>query len=264
MLIVNADDWGRSELETNAALDCYRRGTITSASAMMFMKDSERAAELAKRHALDIGLHLNLDEKLTGNHCPGSLILRHNRIALFLTRTKWSQLLYNPFLRNDFSYSCQAQLAEFARLFGKPPSHIDGHHHMQLCANVLFSRLFPPGTKMRRNFSFSPGEKSIVNRTYRAAVDAWLTYNYVVTDYFFDLSQCLNGNKIQSVVALAHASNVELMTHPVVEREAEYLRSDEFGSLLHGLTLGSYVDLDLSDERRPKRTGTPSSWNLVN
>jgi predicted glycoside hydrolase/deacetylase ChbG (UPF0249 family) len=244
MLIVNADDWGRSELETNAALDCHRGGTITSASAMVFMKDSERAAELANRHGLDIGLHLNLDERLTANNYSDTLAQRHNKIVFFLTRTKWSQVLYNPFLRNDVTYSCEAQLAEFARLFGKPPSHIDGHHHMHLCANVLLARAFAPGTKMRRNFSFSAGEKSIVNRAYRAAVDAWLAYRYVLTDYFFDLSQSLDGNKIQRVVSLARVKNVELMTHPVVQREADYLQSEQFGSLLRDLTLGSYANLE--------------------
>ena len=47
MLIINADDFGRSVGETNAALECYIAGRITSVSAMVFMADSERAAELA-------------------------------------------------------------------------------------------------------------------------------------------------------------------------------------------------------------------------
>ena len=114
---------------------------------MVFMKDSKRAAELANEHGLNVGLHLNFDEKLTGNNCPEALTQRHNKIATFLTRTKWSQLLYNPFLHKDFSYSCAAQWEEFVRLFGKPPSHIDGHHHMHLCANVLLDRVFAPGTQ---------------------------------------------------------------------------------------------------------------------
>jgi len=248
VLIINADDWGRSQGETDAALQCHKQGRISSVSAMVFMKDSERAAELANGHGLDIGLHLNLDERLTSSNYSDTLAQHHNKIVFFLTRTKWSRVLYNPFLRNDVTYSCEAQLAEFARLFGKPPSHIDGHHHMHLCANVLLDRVFAPGTKMRRNFSFSAGEKSIANRAYRAAVDAWLAYRYVLTDYFFDLSQSLNGNKIQRVVSLARAKNVELMTHPIVQREADYLHSEQFGSLLRDLTLGSYANLESNHE----------------
>ena len=30
MLIINADDWGRSKIETDVALRCYKKGKITS------------------------------------------------------------------------------------------------------------------------------------------------------------------------------------------------------------------------------------------
>jgi len=65
MLIINADDWGRSMAETDAALRCYKAGRITSVSAMVLMEDSHRAAELAKEHQLDVGLHLNFTDKFT-------------------------------------------------------------------------------------------------------------------------------------------------------------------------------------------------------
>ncbi|PYL02866.1 MAG: chitooligosaccharide deacetylase, partial [Verrucomicrobia bacterium] len=65
MLIINADDWGCSVAETDAALRCYKGGRITSVSAMVFMEDSERAAELAKENELDVGLHLNFTDKFT-------------------------------------------------------------------------------------------------------------------------------------------------------------------------------------------------------
>jgi predicted glycoside hydrolase/deacetylase ChbG (UPF0249 family) len=55
MIIVNADDWGRSPLETDAALACYRDERITSVSAMVFMEDSVRASELAKEAGIDPG-----------------------------------------------------------------------------------------------------------------------------------------------------------------------------------------------------------------
>jgi predicted glycoside hydrolase/deacetylase ChbG (UPF0249 family) len=48
VLIINADDWGRSPAETDAALDCFSNGRITSVTAMVFMADSKRAADLAK------------------------------------------------------------------------------------------------------------------------------------------------------------------------------------------------------------------------
>jgi chitin disaccharide deacetylase len=240
MLIVNADDWGRSAEETDAAFECYKEKRITSFSAMVFMQDSERAAELAIENDLDIGLHLNFSEEFTDGRCPPGVRDCHKEIVRFLRRNKYSQLLYNPFLRSEFSYSYAAQAEEFARLFGKLPSHIDGHHHMHLCGNLLLSQMIPIGTKMRRNFSFWPGEKSWVNRTYRALVDRWLSRRYQLADYFFDLSQSICEKKLDRIVALAKSSDVELMTHPIVRTESEYLMSDRFQALLQQLEVGGW------------------------
>ena len=155
-------------------------------------------------------------------------------------QNRYSQLLYNPFLRRQFAYSYRVQAEEFQRLFGKSPSRIDGHHHMHLCANVLFSRLIPAGMLVRRNFSFWPGEKSLLNRTYRKAVDYWLSRRYQLADYFFDLTQAIRELKFERVAMLAKTSNVELMTHPVVSLESELLMSDQFEAAFQHLQVGHY------------------------
>ena len=241
MLIINADDFGRSVAETDAALRCYVAGRITSVSAMVFMADSERAAELAKEKELDVGLHLNFTERFTGKNKCARLTEYQNRLAIYLGRNKYSQLFYNPLLRKEFSYSCKAQVEEFTRLFGRPPSRIDGHHHMHLCANLLLSNLIPTGMKIRRNFSFWPGEKSSSNRAYRALVDRWLARRYRLIDYFFDLTQCIQEKKLNRVAALAQSRNVELMAHPIVPAEAAYLLSDEFQAMLQQVNVGGYA-----------------------
>jgi chitin disaccharide deacetylase len=106
---------------------------------------------------------------------------------------------------------------------------------MHLCANVLISNLIPAGVRVRRNFSFWPGEKSWLNRAYRELVDRWLARKYQLTDYFFDLTQCMQEKKLERVVILARSSNVELMTHPIVPTEVDYLLSDKFGTTLSAL-----------------------------
>jgi predicted glycoside hydrolase/deacetylase ChbG (UPF0249 family) len=232
MLVINADDFGRSAPETDVAVRCYQDGRITSVSAMVFMADSERAAELVKEDQLDVGLHLNFTEQFKSERTPPTLGNYHNKIAGFLTRNRYSQVLYNPLLRREFAYSYEAQLEEFTRLFGRRPLRVDGHHHMHLCANLLLGNLIPAGMKVRRNFSFWPGEKRWLNRTYRAVVDRWLARKYRLTDYFFDLTQCIEENKFDRVTSLARSHNVELMTHPIVQREADYLLSDEFFRIL--------------------------------
>jgi chitin disaccharide deacetylase len=254
MLIINADDWGRSAAETEAALRCHKANRISSVSAMVFMDDSERAADLAKETQLDVGLHLNFSEELTDKRCSIKLKEYQERLIKFLRQNKFAQVVYNPFLRKAFAYSYRAQAEEFVRLFGKAPSRIDGHHHMHLCANVLLSNLIPAGTKMRRNFSFWTGEKILLNRTYRALIDRWLARRYRLADYFFDLTQCIQGKKLDRVAALAKSKSVELMTHPVVQSEADYLMSAEFGELLRRL--------EVSPTRSPATAG-PRATSLL-
>jgi hypothetical protein len=101
--------------------------------------------------------------------------------------------------------------------------------------------VIPAGVKMRRSFSFWTGEKSWLNRKYRALVDRWLQRKYSLPDYFFDLTQCMQEKKLDRVVALAKSSNVELMTHPILEFEFNYLMSDEFEAMLQRLGVGDYA-----------------------
>ncbi len=241
MLIINADDWGRSRAETDAAFDCYAAGRITSASAMVFMEDSERAAERAKPAGVDVGLHLNLSQKFTGKTGSKLLSEYHYRIVRFLTLSKYSLLLYNPMLRKQFRYVYQAQAEEFHRLYGKPPSHVDGHQHKHLCANMIFDEVIPRGQRVRRNFSFWPGEKGVVNRTYRRLVDQCLHRTYRIADHFFALSRCLDESRLRRVLDVAKGATVELMTHPAKEDEYAFLMSDAYRAAIKGVSTGAYL-----------------------
>ena len=85
MLIINADDFGRSVAETNAALQCYTAGRITSVSAMVFMADSERAAELANaKMGWTLDCILIFPSRLPMASCRETLRDCHNRIVRFL------------------------------------------------------------------------------------------------------------------------------------------------------------------------------------
>src|SRR5688572_17468596 len=159
MIIVNADDWGRSPNETDAALNCYRAGRITSVTAMVFMADSERAADIALGSNIPVGLHINLNEPFTGRISSAYIRSAQRRIAEFLNRNKYMQLLPNPFLATPIRDVFHAQLEEFRRLYRRPPSHFDGHQHMHLCTSMLMVAPIPKGEKIRRSFSFVGGEK---------------------------------------------------------------------------------------------------------
>jgi predicted glycoside hydrolase/deacetylase ChbG (UPF0249 family) len=243
VLIINADDWGRSAAETDAALACFTRNRITSVTAMVFMADSERAAGIALQHGIPVGLHLNFTEPFTGPGADGDLLSEHRRLAKSLTRTRHSILALNPFLRRSFCSVFQRQLDEFTRLYKRPPTHFDGHQHFHLCSNMLLAAPIPRGQKIRRTFTFTVTEKGLVNWLYRRALDRWVVKRYRTTDCFFALSQRLNKARLSAVMRLALEANVELMTHPVVAAEQDLLMGPEFGMELAAVAQKSYADL---------------------
>lgn len=243
MLIINADDYGRSRVATDRILSCHREGSVTSTSAMVFMEDSERAAGLAKDCGIDVGLHLNFSEKLTAATLPAALAEGHHHVAGFLTRHRYSPLLYHPFLGRELQYVWEAQHEEFLSLYGTAPSHFDGHHHLHLCANMLVQGLIPQGRKIRRNFSFAVGERSLLNRTYRALVDTWLGRRYTMPDYLFSLPECLRHGRLGRVLELARTSTVEFETHPEVTEEFTWLTGDACRQAFAGQRRGTYTEL---------------------
>jgi predicted glycoside hydrolase/deacetylase ChbG (UPF0249 family) len=210
---------------------------------MVFMRDSERAAELAISRKIDVGLHVNFSEEFSGSDVSATTRDVHRRIARFLRRGKYALLLYHPLLRASFREAYHAQIAEFRRLYGGPPSHVDGHLHLHLCTNLLFDQVFPAGQRVRRSFSFQSGEKSLVNRTYRWMVDWRLSRRYRLTDYFFALSQFLHPAHMIRISNLAKASTVELMTHPIYQAEYAALLSENYLQAIHSLPLASFAQL---------------------
>jgi chitin disaccharide deacetylase len=231
MLIINADDYGLNTKTTDNILSCFTRKRIHSTSAMTFMSDSERAADLARENQMPVGLHLNLDELFTGPAIPSTLIEHHNKMTIYLKGRKWNQILYNPFLRNTFDYVFQAQWDEFTRLYHKEPKRLDGHHHLHLCMNMLLSGKIPNGITIRRNFTFYRGEKNPINRLYRRLVDWWLESNFSCADSFFSMKP-IDLSTLQRLVVLSETSDVEIMVHPGMENEYLFLLSSEWGKLI--------------------------------
>lgn len=247
MLIINADDFGQGENATNKILDCFQMGRITSTSAMVFMADSERAARLAREVAIDVGLHLNLDSQFGNPTIPRKLREYQIQIATYLTGGKYRFLFYNPGLVKQFSYVYNAQYEEFVRLYDRSPGHISGHHHMHLCANMLVAGLLPAGAKVRRNFTFSAGQRGIFNRLYRGLVDRLLMRRHLCTDFFFSIStpsnEIIQEKQLRGILNLAELYDVELMVHPERKTEYDYLMGDAFLRQVSEVRRGGYKSL---------------------
>lgn len=227
LLIVNADDWGRSPKETDAILDCVLRGAVSSGSAMVFMEDSERSAVIAQEKDIDVGLHLNFTTRFTAPECPAPLVQRQQELARHLLQHRLAPVVFHPGLVRSFEYVVRSQVDEFRRLYQEEPIRLDGHHHMHLCANVLLGGLLPPRTLVRRNFSFRAGDKPYFNRLYRRLVDHLLARRHRLVDFFFSLPPFEPPERLQRIFSLAQQYVVEVETHPVNPEEYEFLAGGE-------------------------------------
>ena len=226
VLIINADDWGRDRANTDRTRECVQRRTVSSVSAMVFMEDSERAADVARDHGIDAGLHLNFTAPFLAPPGHSGLVEHQRRLSNYLLRHRYAQVVFHPGLRNSFEYVVLTQLEEFCRLYGTAPGRLDGHHHQHLCANVLLGRLLPAGTIVRRNFTFRPGQKKLWNRLYRQGVDGILARRHRLTDCLFSLPP-LDPSRLQRIFNLARQSVLELETHPVNPDEYRFLMGGE-------------------------------------
>ncbi len=238
LLILNADDWGQDVLTTNRILDCSVQGAISSVSAMVFMEDSERAADLAKQREIETGLHLNFTTPFSQSGCSASLREHQLRVAHYLHRHRLAQIVFHPGVVRSFEYLVTAQLDEFRRIYGTYPERLDGHHHMHLCANVLLQRLLPARTLIRRNFSFERGEKSIWNRLFRKTLDNRLARRHRLVDYFFSLPPFDPPERLRRIYRLAEQFVVEVETHPINPTEYTYLTGGEMFRQTRNVRLG--------------------------
>ncbi|MGY4414553.1 putative glycoside hydrolase/deacetylase ChbG (UPF0249 family) [Bradyrhizobium sp. LB7.1] len=134
-----ADDYGISPGVNRAIRDLIERGRLNATSVMMVGPAIERseiealqaAAKASPRCA--IGLHVTLSapfRPLTMHFRPldGDMFLPFPK----LLRAGLARRLDREFFRNEV----KAQLAAFAKAFGRAPDFVDGHQHVQLYPQV--------------------------------------------------------------------------------------------------------------------------------
>jgi chitin disaccharide deacetylase len=223
LIIVNADDWGRDVDTTDRTLECVREGVVSSVSAMAFMKDSERAADLARQHGIDTGLHLNFTMPFSGPQVTSQLTEHQRKLSSFLNSHQRARLFYHPGLASSFDYVVRAQREEYERLYGDPANRMDGHHHMHLCLNVFLQNLLPKNIIVRRNFTFLEGEIGHLNRYLRGWQDRMLARRHRITDFFCKTDPLYPLRRFDKFLELARHFNVEVETHPINGEEYRFL-----------------------------------------
>jgi chitin disaccharide deacetylase len=113
LLIVNADDFGRSPGVNEGVIRCHTDGIVTSAGLMVRWPAASDAAAYARRANLSLGLHLDLGEWEYG---AGEWTARYEVLAEQTPEAVEREI--------------QEQLERFERLTGTTPTHLDSHQHV--------------------------------------------------------------------------------------------------------------------------------------
>lgn len=246
LLIVNADDWGYDERTTRAIADCHAAGGVTSTTAMMFMEATTLAASLAEEHPrLGIGLHLNLFEEYSDPSAPADTRNRQRRLLAYFHRQRLRRWLYDPFVRDEVDAVIADQIGRFVELYGRMPTHVDGHHHCHMAANVLRSRALPDGTKIRNALSHTHRLDPLTGALRRAR-RTLISGHRPSTDYFFSVVTAwpgLAGPPPMEKLGLARRASVEIMVHPGFSSEYGPLKSEDWVAALSDLPTGTFEDL---------------------
>jgi len=243
LLIVNADDWGVDAPTTEAIAECFAAARITSATGMVYMADSEHAAGLARSRGLPIGLHLNLTEPFDAPGVPRDVRERQLALTRRFRHLRFRRWTYDPFAGGAIERAIADQLDRFRVLYGREPTHVDGHHHVQVCPDVM-TRL-PRGIRIRTTRSI-PGAPLSPTRLARRLKEAAIRRRFAAPEYFFSLralSPAFGGSGLESALALADSTAVEIMVHPGLADERRLLLSGAWRLGLEDRPLGSFESL---------------------
>jgi predicted glycoside hydrolase/deacetylase ChbG (UPF0249 family) len=125
MVIVNADDLGRTTGINSGIFEAHRNGLVTSATLMVaYPAAEEAAARLDEFPGLGVGLHVALTGSpsiLPATHLP-SLTDASGRFPAK------PEGLVQP-APEEVLMEVRAQFDRFRELTGRPPTHLDSHHH---------------------------------------------------------------------------------------------------------------------------------------
>jgi predicted glycoside hydrolase/deacetylase ChbG (UPF0249 family) len=132
-LIVNADDFGLTVGVSRGILDSHRRGIVTSTTVLASLPPRpDLDAEATGLPTLGLGLHVNLSwgTPVSPPSSVASLLDAEGRFWRDLGRLDAQA---EP---DQVRREVEAQIEAFARRFGRPPTHLDSHHHVHRLARV--------------------------------------------------------------------------------------------------------------------------------
>jgi predicted glycoside hydrolase/deacetylase ChbG (UPF0249 family) len=201
VLIVNADDLGRTSGINAGVFEAHERGLVTSATLMVgFAAAAEASAELDDHPGLGIGLHMALTGSppvLPPERLP-SLTDKEGR----LPRGPEGLGSADP---KEILAEARAQLQRFVELTGRLPTHLDSHHHAHRDPAVYLALL-----ELAREHHL-PIRLASPEMGPRLAQDGVATTDFFVEDFFGDDARL---DALLDILGQIRPGSTELMCHP--------------------------------------------------
>ncbi|HVW00689.1 MAG TPA: hopanoid biosynthesis-associated protein HpnK [Planctomycetaceae bacterium] len=138
LIVVNADDFGRSSDVNAAVVRAHREGLVSSASLMVTGDAFEEAVALARQNPrLAVGLHLVLSDGRAALPAAriSHLVDESGQFLVDPVVAGWHYFL-RPHVRTELADEVAAQFERFAAT-GLPLSHVDGHQHLHAHPSVF-------------------------------------------------------------------------------------------------------------------------------
>ena len=259
-LCLHADDFGLAPGVNEAILELLENNRISGTSVMTVFDDLESAAIPLKKFmgGADIGLHLTLTDQPALNGAstiaPMGAFPNVKKMILFCLLRRIDKIA----LASEIS----AQLDRFERVFGNPPSHIDGHHHVHVFPVVreaLFEQVSKRGWRPVFRDSRSTPPSGSKFRGMRAGMVQFMAQGFADMTLrsgfsigpnftgFYDSSKATGFADHTEMSLQTNGGSVHMMCHPGQvdstlesrdslleprQREFEYLASDAFSALL--------------------------------
>ena len=229
VLIVNADDFGRSPGVNRGVIRGHEQGIVTSATLMVRWPAAAEAAAYARDSGLSVGLHFDLGE---WEYRDGEW---HERYQVV------------PETPEAVTAELDRQLERFEQLLGGRPTHLDSHQHVH-----------------RKE----PARTALLQAGERLGVPVrWFTPRITYSGAFFGqdsdgtpLPDLITVEALVRVIETLPAGSTELACHPAAEHDHESAYGEERIQELEalcdprvreainrsGVDLRSFADLDRS------------------
>jgi predicted glycoside hydrolase/deacetylase ChbG (UPF0249 family) len=217
-LIVNADDFGRTAGINRGVLEAHRGGIVTSATVMVLEPGAAEGIRQAVCDAprLSLGLHC----VVTGGGKPACAAASVPTLAPAGRFVRKPEDLPDSIPVHEVRRELSAQIAVFEAMAGRPPSHLDSHHHA-----ALHPAIAPVFTAIARERSLS------VRAATAAARDRLRAAGLRVPDVFLDTFYATGATRenLRFLIERLEPGTTELMCHPGYVDE-ELLRGSSYAA----------------------------------